>query len=179
MMEMGMVLGFSLIDSGEVISYYVLIYFDAVLMCLQQLCIENPANPKSSGFPHWAGLNLHGAHAFFPVLKTQLFRPSEQPRKVNGMKSLVSFYHNYMVICNLCNDLASCQPQALFLAHKLVIFLFSIRLHPKSNHASRLEWNTSWSIEPSFGSKVKLLLKILGDLGDPTSTHPSRRAWML
>lgn len=49
---MGMVLGFSLIDSGEVLSYYVLIYFDAVLMCLQQLCIENPANPKSSGFPH-------------------------------------------------------------------------------------------------------------------------------
>ncbi len=68
MMEMGMVLGFSIliyiyIYSGEVIFWYIYIYiyiyFDAVLMCLQQLCIENPAEPN--WVPHWAGLNLHGA----------------------------------------------------------------------------------------------------------------------
>ena len=144
---------------------------------------RNPADPKPSGFPHWAGLNLHGAHAFFRALKTQLFRPWEQPTKVNGMRSFASFYHNYIFqICDMCVTYTmtwhTANPKPWFLAHKLVIFLFSIHLHPKSNQASRLAWNTSWSIEPSFGSKVKLLLKILGDLGDPTSTHPSRRAWM-
>lgn len=48
---MDMVLEFSIvIDSGEVI-FYILIYFDAVLMCLQQLCIETQQTPNPLGSP--------------------------------------------------------------------------------------------------------------------------------